>query len=130
MPDYIFLSIIGLTAVYLYVKKMKTNLDRIFHRLVNATVWGVTLIILLSSPLLANTIPHRVINGLYRSSSEDFFEQGRREFEQEIEILMQQLLIEPESLLNISDEVEVKEEEVLEVPDFSPGNIVIKKNQR
>ncbi|MFB2938842.1 hypothetical protein ACE1B6_26620 [Aerosakkonemataceae cyanobacterium BLCC-F154] len=80
--------------------------------------------------LLANTVPQRVINGLYRSSSEDFFQQGKRQFEQEIKILMQQLLIEPESLLNISDEVEIKEEEILEKPNFSPNNLVTHKNQR
>ncbi|MGA9380664.1 MAG: hypothetical protein WBV73_18010 [Phormidium sp.] len=91
---------------------MKTNLDRVAYRLVKATVEGVPLILLLSSPILANTIPQRVTNGLYRSSSEDFFAEGKRQFEQEIQILMRQLLIEPESLLNISDEVQIKEEEL------------------
>ncbi|MFB2836723.1 hypothetical protein [Floridanema evergladense] len=106
---------------------MKINIDRTVCRAVRVTVWGVSLTLLMSSPILANTIPHQVINGLYRSSSEDFFLQGKRQFEKEIQILRRQLLIEPRSLLNISDEVQIKEEEVPETPDFSPENPVNNK---
>ena len=109
---------------------MKINPALILYQLANATVWGISLILLLSSPILANTIPQQVTNGLYRSSSEDFFEQGKRQFETEIQILMRQLLTEPESLLNISDEVQIKEEEFLENSNFSLDKPVTKKDQR
>jgi hypothetical protein len=109
---------------------MKINLARIVCQLVNGTLGGVSLILLQSPSLLANTIPDQVTNGLYRSNSEDFFHQGKRQFEKEIQILMRQLLSEPESLLNISDEVEIKEEEVLEKPNLSPNNSVNNKSER
>lgn len=108
---------------------MKINPALILYRLANATGWGISLILLLSSPILANTIPQQVTNGLYRSSSEDFFQQGKRQFETEIQILMRQLLSAPESLLNISDELKIKEE-VLEKPNLSPDKPVTNKNQR
>lgn len=109
---------------------MKFSLTQIIYQLINSTVGGLALILFLSSPLLANNVPQRITNGLYRSSSEDFFEQGKRQFEKEIQILMQQLLIEPESLLTISDEVQIKDEELLEKPDFLSDNIVNNKKQR
>lgn len=109
---------------------MKIHLAQIVCRVVNGVLGGVSLILFQSSSLLANTIPYQVTNGLYRSSSEDFFGQGKRQFEKEIQILMRQLLSEPESLLNISDEVEIKEEEVLEKPNLSPNNSVNNKSQR
>lgn len=110
------------------VHKRTINLDQILYQLVNATVWGFWFILLLNSPILANTIPQRVTNGLYRSSSEDFFQQGKRQFEKEIQILMQQLLVEPESLLNISDEVKIKDEEIPEKLNSSPDSLVKNKN--
>lgn len=106
---------------------MKIQIAQIVCRGVNATLWGLSLILLHSSPLLANTIPSQVTNGLSRSSSEDFFGQGKRQFEKEIQILMRQLLLQPESLLNISDEVQIKEEEVLEQPNLSGDNPVNNK---
>ncbi|XWK90252.1 MAG: hypothetical protein U7127_09435 [Phormidium sp.] len=109
---------------------MKILMARIGCRLVNGTLGGLSLILLQSSSLLANTIPYQVTNGFYRSSSEDFFQQGKRQFEKEIQILMRQLLSEPESLLNISDEVQIKEEEVLENHNLSPDNSVNNKSQR
>jgi hypothetical protein len=99
------------------IEAMKVNLNQTVYQLVNALIWGFSLILVMSSPILANTIPQRVTNGLYRSSSEDFFQQGKRHFEKEIQILIRQLLIEPESLLNVSEEVKITEEEVLEKPD-------------
>lgn len=109
---------------------MKFSLNQIVYQLINSTVGGLALTVLLSSPLLANNIPQRITNGLYRSSSEDFFEQGKRKLEEEIQILMQQLLIEPESLLNISNRVQIKDEELLENPEFLSDNIVKSKKER
>lgn len=109
---------------------MKTNPALILYQLANATGWGISLILLLSSPILANTIPQQVTNGLYRSSSEYFFRQGKRQFEREIQILLRQLLSEPESLLNLSDEVKIKEEYFLENPNFLLDNPVTKKDRR
>lgn len=108
---------------------MKLTLNLIVYQVINSTLGALTLILFLSSPLLANNVPQQITNGLYRSSSQDFFEQGKRQFDKEIEILIQQLLIEPESLLNISDEVQIKDEK-LENLDVLSDNLIDNLNQR
>lgn len=108
---------------------MKFTLNLIVYQVINSTLGALTLILFLSSPLLANNVPQQITNGLYRSSSQDFFEQGKRQFDKEIEILIQQLLREPESLLNISDEVQIKDEK-LENLDVLSDNLIDNSNQR
>lgn len=106
---------------------MKVPLNQVVCPVINATLVSPILMLFLSSPLLANNVPHRITNGLYRSSSQDFFEQGKRQFDKEIEILIQQLLIEPESLLNIIDEVQIKDEK-LENLDVLSDNLINNSN--
>ena len=106
---------------------MKVPLNQVVCSVINATLVAPILMLFLSSPLLANNVPQRITNGLYRSSSQDFFEQGKRQFDKEIEILIQQLLIEPELLLNIIDEVQIKDEK-LENLDVLSDNLINNSN--
>ncbi|OKH40508.1 hypothetical protein NIES2119_02530 [[Phormidium ambiguum] IAM M-71] len=108
---------------------MKSSLNHLVSQVINTTLGALTLMLFFSSPLLANNVPQQITNGLYRSSSQDFFEQGKRQFDKEIEILIQQLLIEPESLLNISDEVQIKEQK-LENLDVLSDNLINNSNRR
>lgn len=108
---------------------MKFPLYLSVYQAINTTLSALTVVLFLSSPILANNVPQQITNGLYRSSSQDFFEQGKRQFDKEIEILIQQLLREPESLLNISDEVQIKNEK-LENFDVLSDNLIDNSNQR
>jgi len=109
---------------------MRVPLNQVVYQVINVTLGTVSLMLFFSSPLLANNVPHRVTNGLYRSSSQEFFEQGKRQFDKEIEILIQQLLIKPESLLNINDEVQIKDEDLIDKPNLLLDNLVANPNQK
>lgn len=109
---------------------MKLPLNQVVYQVINVTVGTLTLMLFFNSPLLANNVPHRLTNGLYRSSSQEFFEQGKRQFDKEIEILIQQLLRKPESLLNINDEVQIKDEDFIDNPNVLLDNLVANPNQR
>ena len=58
----------------------------------------------LADPLTPSQI-QQVNSGLFRSNSQDFFEQGRRQLEREIEILLQQLLTSDKQILEIDEEL-------------------------
>lgn len=60
-------------------------------------------------------------NGLIRTDSQDFFEEGRSRFEQEVELLLQTDQLFPENLLEIAPELQQQTQEnilQLEEPDI------------
>ncbi|MCT7951223.1 hypothetical protein NG798_15595 [Ancylothrix sp. C2] len=64
-----------------------------------ATIAGLT------KPASAIEIPHSVLNGLYYpTGSQQFFSQGRQQFEKELQTWQKKRLDIPENLLKITDE--------------------------
>ncbi|NET55787.1 MAG: hypothetical protein F6K47_06355 [Symploca sp. SIO2E6] len=87
---------------------MKTILNQIFPRLAGTTALATTALTLLSGGASAVEveIKQQVLNGLYYpTSSQQFFERGRRTFEQEIQLMLRRLQSSPETLLHIGDEL-------------------------
>jgi hypothetical protein len=58
-----------------------------------------------AQPMPSTPLPPQVINGLYPNSSERYFAEGKRQFELEIEHLLEGKYPPPESILKISDEL-------------------------
>lgn len=58
----------------------------------------------LANPLTPSQI-QQVNSGLFRSNSQDFFEEGRRKLDREIEILLRQFLISDKQILEIDEEL-------------------------
>jgi len=58
----------------------------------------------LANPLTLSQI-QQVNSGLYRSNSQDFFEEGRRKLDREIQILLRQLLTTDKQILEIDEEL-------------------------
>ncbi len=94
-----------------------------FANLPIAFALAFPLLAVVSLPSFAIAVPQRVTNGLYRSSSEDFFQEGRRQFEREINILLKRPLAKEEPVLDVSDELPVQERlSPLEIQNLSPGS--------
>ena len=103
---------------------MKVALKKILPSLATTTLLSLTSVLIVSLPTLAIAIPGRVTNGLYRSSSEEFFQQGRRQLDREIKIILERRLTEPENLLEISDELlQQQERSPLENYNISPNEV-------
>lgn len=71
---------------------------------------GITIFGLLVAPaVLANPVTfsqiQQVNSGLFRSNSQDFFEQGREKLEREIKILLQESLTANQEILNIDQKL-------------------------
>ncbi|OCQ92001.1 hypothetical protein BCD67_21545 [Oscillatoriales cyanobacterium USR001] len=71
---------------------------------------GIAIFGLLVSPaVLANPLApsqiQQINSGLFRSNSQDFFEEGRRNFNREIEILLQEFLNSDREILKIDREL-------------------------
>ncbi|MDF0552057.1 hypothetical protein [Kamptonema sp. UHCC 0994] len=58
----------------------------------------------LANPLTSSQI-QQVNSGLFRSNSQDFFEEGRRKLDKEIEILLQRLLTSDREILEIDEKL-------------------------
>ncbi|NES21999.1 MAG: hypothetical protein F6K41_24525 [Symploca sp. SIO3E6] len=98
---------------------MKPILYKIFPRLAGTTALAVTTLMLGSGEAFAAEveIPPQVLNGLhYPTSSQRFFDQGKRTFEQEIQLMLQRLQSSPETLLQIREDVpaQMREEWLLQ----------------
>ncbi|NER48533.1 MAG: hypothetical protein F6J92_17885 [Symploca sp. SIO1A3] len=98
---------------------MKPILHKIFPRLVGTTALTVTTLMLGSGEAFSAEveITQQVINGLhYPTNSQRFFEQGRRTFEQEIQLMLQRLQSSPETLLHIREDLpaQIREEWLLQ----------------
>lgn len=65
---------------------------------------AISVIPALANPLTNSQI-QRVNSGLFRSNSQDFFEEGRRKLDREIEILLQKLLTSDREILEIDEEL-------------------------
>ncbi|NEP12753.1 MAG: hypothetical protein F6K14_21600 [Symploca sp. SIO2C1] len=94
---------------------MKLILNKIFPRLAGTVALALTTVTLLGRGVSAIEveIKPQVLNGLhYPTSSQQFFERGKRNFEQEIQLMLQRLQSSPETLLHITDELpaEIREE--------------------
>lgn len=91
--------------------------QKILKKITPATLTLVTLAGL-SNPASAIEIPHSVINGLYYpTGSQQFFNQGRQQFEKEIEILLKKRLSSPENLLKIPSEMPARQTNQTVKPD-------------
>lgn len=100
---------------------MKINLDKIFASVATATMLALPIVSVASLSANAIEVPQRVINGLYRTSAEDFFQAGQRQFEREIQIFQDRRLASEEPILNVSDEMQVQERlSPLEIRNLSP----------
>lgn len=78
--------------------------QKLLKKITPATLTLVTLAGLFK-PASAIEIPHSVLNGLYYpTGSQQFFNQGRQQFEKEIDILLKKRLSSPEKLLKIPSE--------------------------
>ena len=71
---------------------------------------GIALFLAISAPPaltnpLTNSQIQQVNSGLFRSNSQDFFEEGRRKLDREIEILLQRLLTSDEEILEIDEQL-------------------------
>lgn len=94
-----------------------------FGNLPIAFAFALPLLSVASFPSFAIAVPQQVTNGLYRSRSEDFFEEGRRQFEREINILLKRPLAKEEPVLDVSDELQIQERlSPLEIQNLSPGS--------
>ena len=65
---------------------------------------AISVIPALANPLTNSQI-QRVNSGLFKSNSQDFFEEGRRKLDREIEILLQRLLTSDREILEIDEEL-------------------------
>lgn len=100
---------------------MKINLDKIVASAATATLLALPIASVVSLSASAIEVPQRVINGLYRTSAEDFFREGQRKFEREIQLLQDRRLASEEPILNVSDEVRVQDRlSPLELRNLSP----------
>ena len=100
---------------------MKINLDKIFASVATATMLALPIVSVASLSASAIEVPQRVINGLYRTSAEDFFREGQRKFEREIQLLQDRRLASEEPILNVSDEMQVQDRlSPLELRNLSP----------
>lgn len=103
--------------------KMKIIQNQILTTIATGTVLAFPIVLLVSLPTRAIDIPQRVTNGLFRSSAEDFFREGRRQFEREIEILQDRRLDSENPILN-TDDVRTQEQlSPLEMRNNSPGGV-------
>lgn len=87
---------------------MMPILSKIFSRLAATTGLVVTVFTLLSGRVSAAEVElqQQVLNGLhYPTSSQQFFERGRRTLEQEIQLILQRLRSSPETILYIRDDL-------------------------
>ena len=65
-------------------------------------------------------IPQRTINGVYYpTGSQQFFEEGRRRFEREVQVFIQGRLYSPKTLLQVSEELR-SQQEILHLENFQP----------
>jgi|GEM_PF-4632457 len=90
---------------------MKLILNTIFPRLAGATALALTTLMLLSGRVSAVKvdIKQQVLNGLhYPTTSQQFFERGKRTLEQEIQLILQRLQSSPETLLHIRKDLPVQ----------------------
>lgn len=102
---------------------MKLTVDKIFPRIGTATLLALSVMSVASLPASAIEVPQRVINGLYRTSAEDFFREGHRRFEREIQILQQRRLASEQPILDVSEQQRIQEQlSPLEMRNLSPGN--------
>ncbi|MCL1467529.1 hypothetical protein [Argonema galeatum] len=102
---------------------MKITLNKICRSVATATVLAFPIVLLASVQARAIDIPQRVTNGLFRSSSEDFFREGRRQFEREVQILQDRRLSSEEPILK-TDDVRIQEQlSPLEMRNISPGGV-------
>lgn len=102
---------------------MKIIQNQIFATIATATALAFPIVLLVTLPTRAIDIPQRVTNGLFRSSSEDFFREGRRQFEREIQILQDRRLDSENPILN-TDDVRTQEQlSPLEMRNNSPGGV-------
>ena len=105
------------------VLKMKITLNKICRSVATATVLAFPIVLLASVQARAIDIPQRVTNGLFRSSSEDFFREGRRQFEREVQILQDRRFSSEEPILK-RDDVQIQEQlSPLEMRNNSPGSV-------
>lgn len=105
------------------VLKMKITLNKICPSVATATMLAFPIVLLVSVQARAIDIPQRVTNGLFRSSSEDFFREGRRQFEREVQILQDRRLSSEEPILK-RDDVRIQEQlSPLEMRNNSPGGV-------
>lgn len=103
--------------------KMKIFWKSWFGNLPIAFAFALPLLTVVSLPSFAIAVPQRVTNGLYRSSSEDFFQEGRRQFEREINILLKRPLAKEEPVLDVSEELGIQERlSPLEIQNLSPDS--------
>ena len=65
---------------------------------------AISVIPALANPLTSSQI-QQVNSGLFRSNSQDFFEEGRRKLDKEIEILLQRLLTSDREILEIDEKL-------------------------
>jgi hypothetical protein len=87
---------------------MKPTLNKIFPGLASTKALAVTALTLLSGRASAAEveIKQQVLNSLhYPTSSQQFFERGKRSLEQEIQMILQRLQSSPETLLYIGDDL-------------------------
>ncbi len=94
---------------------MKPILNKIFPRLAGTVALALTTLTLFGreASAIEVEIKQEVLNGLYYpTSSQQFFERGKRTFEQETQLMLQRLQSSPENLLHITDELpaEIREE--------------------
>jgi hypothetical protein len=95
------------------VKIMLNITKSIAIALTSITSLGAIASAVKAQPLPSTPIPQQVINGLYPNSSERYFQEGRDQFELEIESLIEGKYPPPEEILKISDDL-------LQQGDLSP----------
>ncbi|HLO49863.1 MAG TPA: hypothetical protein VK211_15710 [Kamptonema sp.] len=67
-----------------------------------ATALALSVPAVLANPLTPSQV-QQVNSGLFRSNSQDFFEEGRRKLDREIEILLKQILTSDKQILEIDE---------------------------
>lgn len=97
---------------------MNRSFDRVVSYLPTTAGVAIASLALSVMPAVAVEVPQSAINGLYYpTGAQQFFEEGRRAFEREVQILIQGRLYSAKQLLEVSDELRMKQE-ILQLEKF------------